>query len=59
MMQIIENKTTRVAIPVFKDEGLSSKINAHFGKSRGFILVDSALCSHSEHEHSDKTHNED
>ncbi len=35
------NQTTRVAIPVIKDAGLASKVSGHFGKSRGFIVVDS------------------
>ena len=40
-MQTIENKTTKVAVPVLKDAGLLSTVSAHFGKSRGFIVVDS------------------
>ncbi|MGZ0707642.1 NifB/NifX family molybdenum-iron cluster-binding protein [Coraliomargarita sp. W4R53] len=37
----MKTSTTRVAIPVLKDAGLSSTVSAHFGKSRGFIVVDS------------------
>jgi predicted Fe-Mo cluster-binding NifX family protein len=40
-MQIVENTVTRVAIPVLKEAGLLSKVSAHFGKSRGFIVIDS------------------
>jgi predicted Fe-Mo cluster-binding NifX family protein len=35
------NPTTRVALPVLKDAGLASRVSKHFGKSKGFIIVDS------------------
>jgi len=41
MTPILTTSTTRVAIPVLKNEGLLSKVSAHFGKSRGFIVVNS------------------
>jgi len=37
----MKTHTTRIAIPVQKDAGLNSTVSAHFGKSRGFIVVDS------------------
>ena len=30
----------RVAIPVVGDEGMDSRVNPHFGKSIGFVVVD-------------------
>jgi predicted Fe-Mo cluster-binding NifX family protein len=41
MIHLQNSSTTRVAIPVIKDAGLASKVSSHFGKSRGFIVVDS------------------
>ncbi len=32
---------TRVAIPVVENAGLESRLSKHFGKSRGFIVVNS------------------
>lgn len=34
-------RADRVAIPVLSDKGVASRVNAHFGKSRGFVVVNS------------------
>lgn len=41
MKQIELQTITRVALPVVKDAGLESRVSEHFGKSHGFIIVDS------------------
>ncbi|MDQ8196021.1 NifB/NifX family molybdenum-iron cluster-binding protein [Coraliomargarita sp. SDUM461004] len=41
MKRHAENTITRIAIPVRNNAGLLSKVSAHFGKSPGFIVVDS------------------
>lgn len=34
-------RVDRVAIPVVSDKGASSRVNPHFGKSKGFVVVNS------------------
>ena len=41
MNQKIANENIRFAIPVTERNGLLSKVSRHFGKSVGFMLVDS------------------
>jgi len=41
MIQIQSIPTTRIALPVLEDQGMQSIVNQHFGKSKGFIIVNS------------------
>ena len=40
MIQELNTTEYRLAMPVLEDAGLESRINAHFGKSKAFVVVD-------------------